>query len=288
MKPPVSYQGGKARLAKQIVDILDYKKGGTFCDLCCGSGAISLELVSRGVDPHEIIMIDCSPWGAVWEAVGRGAFCLEQFSKIISSVPRDPADIKQWVKAQCSGSSPESETVPYWFLIFQSASFGGKPIYIGEDGSWKTAGWRDYWLPTATSNRRSPVNPMMPMPSTLLHRMESICEAMKGVRGRHCRVEDTVIVENALVYIDPPYRALTGYGGDLDAVAFAQRLPNKCWVSEASALPGGVGTLISRGRAKGGVSGLRKSSNEEWLTKYDAEVRFSDAITQINPRLGEG
>ncbi|MEQ2561290.1 DNA adenine methylase [Sutterella wadsworthensis] len=60
--PPTSYQGGKQRLSKNIVDIIlkdnknniDYK----IYDLCCGSGAISLELINRGINPEKIVMCD--------------------------------------------------------------------------------------------------------------------------------------------------------------------------------------------------------------------------------------
>lgn len=52
--PPCSYQGGKQRLAEQICEILienadDRTK---FCDFCCGSGAISIQLVNFGVKPE--------------------------------------------------------------------------------------------------------------------------------------------------------------------------------------------------------------------------------------------
>lgn len=63
---PCAYQGGKQRIAKDIVDIF-FKENGIneetkFYDLCCGSGAISIELVNRGVNPSNIIMVDKSPW----------------------------------------------------------------------------------------------------------------------------------------------------------------------------------------------------------------------------------
>lgn len=40
MKPPVSYQGGKVRLASRILDTINPSQ--PFYDLCCGSGAISI------------------------------------------------------------------------------------------------------------------------------------------------------------------------------------------------------------------------------------------------------
>ena len=55
---PCSYQGGKQRLAKQIVDIFyeenDIDDHTQFYDMCCGSGAISVELLNRGVNSKNI------------------------------------------------------------------------------------------------------------------------------------------------------------------------------------------------------------------------------------------
>ena len=64
---PCSYQGGKQRLAKQIVDIFyaenEINDDTKFYDLCCGSGAVSLELINRGFNPNNIIMIDNGCFG---------------------------------------------------------------------------------------------------------------------------------------------------------------------------------------------------------------------------------
>jgi len=68
---PCSYQGGKQRLAKQIVDIIfnenNIDNDTKFYDLCCGSGAISIELMNRGIKPDKINMVDLSPWGVCME-----------------------------------------------------------------------------------------------------------------------------------------------------------------------------------------------------------------------------
>lgn len=52
-----AYQGGKQRIAKQIVNIIkqyinDDKT--QFYDLCCGSGAVSVEVVGYEVDETRI------------------------------------------------------------------------------------------------------------------------------------------------------------------------------------------------------------------------------------------
>ena len=48
-----TYQGGKQRFASPIVDHLltaTTEPDSLFYDLCCGSGAISIELVNRGMN----------------------------------------------------------------------------------------------------------------------------------------------------------------------------------------------------------------------------------------------
>ena len=52
LKSPCTFQGGKSRLAPKIVDeissIVPVDKDTVFYDLCCGSGAISLETDKQG------------------------------------------------------------------------------------------------------------------------------------------------------------------------------------------------------------------------------------------------
>ena len=69
LRVPCSYQGGKQRIASQIVDVILESlpsENTQFYDLCCGSGAISIELVNRGIDPKSISMLDISSWGTFW------------------------------------------------------------------------------------------------------------------------------------------------------------------------------------------------------------------------------
>ena len=92
MRVPCTYQGGKQRVAEQIVDILLAAAPGPkshFYDLCCGSGAVSIELVNRGVHPSRITMLDLSSWGSFWSAVGAGTFNMDVFNQILSTKPRN-------------------------------------------------------------------------------------------------------------------------------------------------------------------------------------------------------
>lgn len=48
VRPPATYQGGKQRLAGQILDIIKPTAEG-FADLCCGSGALAIEARGLGI-----------------------------------------------------------------------------------------------------------------------------------------------------------------------------------------------------------------------------------------------
>ena len=84
MRVPCAYQGGKQRVATQVVDLLldaAPSPDSQFYDLCCGSGAVSIELVNRGVDPSRICMLDISSWGSFWSAIGSGTFEMDIFDQ---------------------------------------------------------------------------------------------------------------------------------------------------------------------------------------------------------------
>ena len=89
--PPCSYQGGKQRLAKQIVDIIfeqnEINEKTKFYDLCCGSGAITLELINRGIHPSNITMVDNSDYGYFWNVIANNEFNLGIFTEIINKIP---------------------------------------------------------------------------------------------------------------------------------------------------------------------------------------------------------
>ena len=179
--PPCSYQGGKQRLAKQIVDIIfeqnEINEDTKFYDLCCGSGAITLELINRGVNPKNITMVDASMWGKLWEAIANNKFNLDIFKNEIDKLP-EIHNISKYLK-EINNNKIVKELDIYHFLLQQAGSFGSR--YIDSNGDyWLNSTFRNYWTPTKTSNRRSPVNPMMPMPNTLFQRTELIVKNISG------------------------------------------------------------------------------------------------------------
>lgn len=273
--PPCSYQGGKQRLAKQIVDIIfeqnEINDNTKFYDLCCGSGAITLELINRGVNPKNITMVDASMWGKLWEAIANNKFKLDIFKNEIDKLP-EISDINKYLK-EINNNKIVKELDIYHFLLQQAGSFGSR--YIDSNGDyWLNSTFRNYWTPTETSNRRSPVNPMMPMPNTLFQRTELIVNNISGkIKAIHSKIEDVdwCFNNNSIVYIDPPYKNTSRYNYDFDYEDFI--INNKyvtIYVSEGYKMSfADDSILLSKGRSKGNVSGnVKKKPVEEWLNVY--------------------
>jgi hypothetical protein len=260
----VSYQGGKTRIASAIVDHL-LPIDGNLYDLCCGCGAISIEAVNKGVPVDRIVMVDVGPWGMFWKAIGDGSFDVARFEEQVAAVPADPPAIPGYMKALFS--RPCGNDAPYVFPLLQAATFGGAQVWI-ENGMWgKGGGWRSFWSPTATSNRRSVVNPMMPMPVTLLKRVKELAVGMRGVRVIHGDVRKlTLNGAKDTIYIDPPYTGTTGYYDSFDAISLARSF-RRAFVSEGFPVTDGDYFKIESNRKKGGMNGKRQRAHEEWLNE---------------------
>jgi site-specific DNA-adenine methylase len=279
--PPCSYQGGKQRLAKQIVDII-YKennidKNTKFFDICCGSGAVSLELINNNFNPNNITMIDINIFGLFYEYVSKNKFDLNIFKEEIDKLP-DKEYIQLYLK-QLSNLPIDKEKLVYQYLLLQAGSFGSKQIYIKDD-KWKNNTFRNYWQPTKNSNRKSPVNPMMPMVDTLFERVENI---VNNLSGKIVAYNDDIfnilnifsnLDNNAIIYIDPPYSNTTKYKDSFDIYELIDKLKNindfAIYISEGVELDNAKNTyLLSKGRTKGNISGnVIKKPVEEWLNKF--------------------
>lgn len=138
LTPPCSYQGGKQRLSKQIVDIIfeqnKIDENTQFYDLCCGSGAIGLELINRGINPKNITMIDNGVYGGFWTSISNNSFDLNIFKEEIDKLP-SIENIQQYLK-DLSNQEVNKDRYIYHYLLLQSGSFGSKQIWI-EDNKWK-------------------------------------------------------------------------------------------------------------------------------------------------------
>ena len=281
---PCSYQGGKQRLAKQIVDIF-YKENNinddtNFFDLCCGSGAISLELINRGFNPNNITMIDNGCFGQFWQDIANGEFDLDIFKREIEKLP-NLENIQSYLK-KLSDLPVDEDKMVYHYLLLQAGAFGSKQIWI-ENNKWKNNTFRSYWLPTETSNRRSPVNPMMPMPNTLYNRVEAIVEQLSGsiIASRESVFDAVYRIDeernkgnkNIIIYIDPPYANTTGYKETFDIYSLEGQIwsTSPIYISEGYKMQGASESyLLSVGRTKGNISGeAKKKPTEEWLNRFN-------------------
>lgn len=274
LRVPCSYQGGKQRIASQVADILlgaSQDDRTMFYDLCCGSGAISIELVNQGVNPSKITMLDISSWGAFWQAIGTGNFDMGRFQCLLNDIPVGKRSVKKHMLnlASLPLDDGEAETFP----ILQASSFGGKQVW--HDGTkWCNACFRDYWEPTATSVRRSPANPMQPSPKELYRRVSLLTSGMRGVNCLRMDVSKFTqlgVFNNSVVYVDPPYRGTTGYAYGFDLEAFIERFKAKAgvplFVSEGMALSERAYHL-HLGGAKGGITGIKSARRQEWLSRF--------------------
>lgn len=281
---PCSYQGGKQRLAKQIVDIF-YEENKIddntkFYDLCCGSGAVSLELINRGFDPNNITMIDNGCFGQFWQDIANDEFELEVFREEIDRLPA-LENIQSYLK-ELSNKPVDKDRMVYHYLLLQAGAFGSKQIWT-EGDKWKNNTFRKYWLPTKTSNRKSPVNPMMPMPETLYKRVENIVNQISGCIIANKEDVFTSVYRlneelengdnNMIIYIDPPYMNTTGYKDSFNIYELQAKICNNIpiYISEGFEMQHAKKTyMLSNGRTKGNISGnVKKKPVKEWLNKFE-------------------
>ena len=277
--PPCTYQGAKQRVSSQIVDII-FKNNliyedTKFYDLCCGSGAISLELINRGVNPKNIIMLDKSSWGLFWNKIGKKEYDLDKFNNYIDSIPNDKSKIQSHIKS-LSNMNPNIDE-EYIYILLQAGAFGGKQIWKNNE-KWQNTSFRSYWQPTENSKRRSPVNPMHPMPETIKKRVEIIAERCVGLTCLNIDIYDFIEyirfrnTENCIFYIDPPYKNTTKYGFEFDWEDFISLLFDETlspiYLSEREKYSEEAYLLNFNG-FKGGISGDKKNKNQEWLNVFN-------------------
>lgn len=274
MRVPCAFQGGKQRVAAQIVDLLleaSPSPNSRFYDLCCGSAAVSIELVKRGVEPSRIFMLDISSWGAFWAAICSGTFDMEVFDKFLSELPSDKRHLKAHMLSLSTLAVGKHEAELYPLL--QACSFGGKQIWLNGN-RWTNACFRDFWQPTATSIRRSPANPMQPSPIELRRRIGTLARHMKGATCLNTDVMEIFqrpIPNDSVVYVDPPYQNTTSYAFNFDVTSFITKFRKfseaPLFVSEGMPLNRDA-VMLDFGGAKGGISGARKGKHQEWISRF--------------------
>lgn len=256
---PVSYQGGKQRLSRQIIEEINSRvdlKGKTFIDLCCGSGAVGLESL---IYCSNAVFVDKREMGNFYSSLND--FSLRDFKKEIDLLP-EIEEIKDYLTQKSKEEVPtDNMQRVYLYLLLQAGAFGSKQIWI-EDKNWKNCSFRSYWKPTLTSNRRSPVNPMMPMPETLYQRVKNIVEQKEFITGYQKDITDFINeydFTDCIVYLDPPYKDTTGYFDSLDIVPIIDKLKGRVplFVSYNEDLT--EDTIEFGKRIKGNMNGVKKT-----------------------------
>ena len=193
------------------------------------------------------------------------------FEHFLEAIPEDKRAVKAFMSDLHAQPVVGDEAERY--LVLQACSFGGKQIWY-DNGRWNNACFRDYWEPTATSVRRSPANPMQPSATELHRRVKALSDGMQGVvcqRTDIMTILNRTIPDDAVVYVDPPYRGTTGYAYGFSVESFVGLFRKVCsaplFVSEGERLSDDS-LQLTLGGAKGGISGVRKGRHQEWLTKF--------------------
>ena len=282
---PCSYQGGKQRLAPEIAKYLmqDTNSETIFYDICCGSGAISIELINRGIPAKNIVMIDKGCFGAFWYAISNKEFDMNIFENYVNQIPKDKNLIKPFMEELAKTDATIDEV--YKYILLQATSFGSKVIWR-ENNKWCNTSFRSYWQPTATSNRQSPTNPIQPNPTVLFQRINNIVKYMSNIKAFN---DDAKILfgfnisSNSRIYIDPPYKNSTGYGFDLDILDYVSKLRKitnaPIFVSERIQFENCQSVKLDFSKEKGGISGNRTDVFDEYLN-----IISDKSITIIKPK----
>lgn len=274
LTPPCAYQGGKQRLNVQILDIIDELYPNIpLVDLCSGSGAVGLEAFNRG---RNITMVDKGCYGAFWESLYNNSFDLEVFKSEIDKIP-SIENIQTYLK-EISSKPVDFNKMVYHYLLLQAGAFGSKQIWL-EGDKWKNCSFRSFWQPTETSNRRSVVNPMMPMPYTLYERVETIFNNLDKSKFQAYCMDVIDFLDNnkndfnnKVIYIDPPYKNTLKYGHNVDINKVIDKIDvnTPLFISEGYKMDNATASwCLSKGRSKGNISGdSKKKPVEEWLNLF--------------------
>lgn len=255
---PLSYQGGKQRLSRQILEEINNRvdlTGKTFIDLCCGSGAVGLESLNYC---SKAVFVDKGEMGNFYSSLSE--FSLSDFKKEIDLLP-EIDKIKEYLTQRSKETVPtENMQRVYLYLLLQSGAFGSKQIWV-EDKNWKNCSFRSYWQPTLTSNRRSQVNPMMPMPETLYQRVKDIIERKEDITGYQKNITEFINeydFTDCIVYLDPPYKDTTGYLDSFDILEVIDLLKEKVPLFVFYNEDLTEDTVEFGQRPKGNINGIKK------------------------------
>jgi len=261
LAPACSYMGGKSRVARRVANLILARRPGTVHDLCCGSGAVSLEVVARGFDPRRLVMVEAGPWADYWAAVADGTLNLDLLRDLLGA--RWPGTVAAAVSYLQDEVTAMART-PEVFLVLQAFAWSGFPAWYDEAaGRWRV---RSQFY--KCRDRRSNLNG--PRRARVLEAVGQHVRRMKGARVVRVDVADLGAWldpedPDPVYYLDPPYEGTEGYGWSLDVDEFVSRAPRPLLVSEQRPVPGAdlVGRVGARraGSIRPGTKGVHELVN---------------------------
>lgn len=270
--PPVSTHGSKRKLAPDIVPYLLQHNSDIYYDLCCGGGAISLELLKHHIDPTHITMIDIGLWGLFWSTISQNRFSVSILDHYIQQIPLDPYAVKEYIESLVL-SDPTHDTV-YKFLLIQACNFGGKAIRLNTQHLWENISIKPYWTPKPTSVRQTPSTTFSIAPHKLVTRIHTILKFCHNIHAYHTSVHSYEYPHNSVVYIDPDYKNTYGYKYSVDISHVVENAYNAhLYISETIPLtymsPYATAHPIRHNPSNTILNAKRSSTvHTEWLTYF--------------------
>ena len=210
-RPPVSYMGSKRGYAGAILDVLGLRAGAG-ADAC--------------------LLADPGPWSRVWSVLTLPDGCREVAGHLRGWVGEDPRALWDRLRADkpLEGATTDPRDVAAWLWVVGHGDFS-KPPRLS----------RIYAAPAGDSEGRWKASP----PGWLANRVKRAPRWPTTTIATDARVIPLPerLPDGCYVYIDPPYRATTGYAHDLpraDVLDLALRWSDAgavVAVSEAEPLP---------------------------------------------------
>lgn len=216
-----------------------------WADICCGSGALTLELLSRGTvqppaaylggkrayarhivqimggweRPSSVVLCDAGPWGWWWHTVlveQRGALVAEAVADF-ETRPEQAAGLHRALAAEPQRSPVRRAAA---FIALQASAARGKPV-LPDGDAWRTPGYAHL-----THSSRAKGFPERLRPLVIAQRVLDVVRLdWPPVTVVHADASEVQATGGRMV-IDAPYRGTTGYGHDLhrsQLLALAQR-----------------------------------------------------------------
>lgn len=263
-------------------------------DICCGSGAITLGLLSHGrvppaagymggkqyyADsivrlmggwrrPSRVVLCDAGPWGAWWHLVlveGQGERVARAIARLEGHRLKG-ADLHRWL---CETRPSDAVEQAAAFIALQASAARGKPVVSLPGGLWRTAGYAHI---SKSARARGFIERLRP---TLLAEQVLTMVMLNWPPTTVVYGDATAVAPvGGRVVIDPPYLDTTSYEDDLarhKVCAIArQHADSGSLVGVCEAEPLGlrpsplVGWTSTRLRRAGRMP--RAAKVEEWLT----------------------